>query len=210
MTVSSSIGHLVGPWQVEQAVISHLRTWLDTYLNETERQVGLRPRASKRPDSTWIYGSTDFESYQEDCTPAVIVVCQPAASPPELFGSDGYEQWFETQVGCVITTRQDEDETRMWASIYATAVMGALIQHGAVGGISTRTVLTQAPHVTYLDPDKRNEATGVCVVNISVEPIVDEKLGPDAPDPTSDPPPTQADRPEVTTTTVTVVGESLS
>jgi len=210
MTVSPIFGSLVGPWQVEQAVIAHLQKWLDTYMNETERQLGIRPRATKRPDKDWIYGGTDFESYQQDATPAVIVVCQPADSPPNLLGSEGYVQWFEAQVGCVIVNRQNEDETRKEASLYATAVMGALIQQGAVGGISSRTELVRAPRVDYPDPDERLLAVGVTVVNLSVDPIVDERLGASAPDPHTNPPPDPGTRPEVTTTSVTVVGESLS
>jgi len=209
MTVNSNFGALVGPWQVEQAVITHLQTWLDTYLNEQERQLGLTPRASHRPDPTWIYGATDFESYREDSTPAVIVVCNPADTGPELIASDAYEQWFSVRVGSVIVNRQDEDTTRMMASLYATAVMGALIQQGSVQGISNRTVLTQSPTVDYPDPDERLLAIGITGVNISAA-IGDEKLGPIETDPTSDPPTAPADPPEVSTVTVTVQGEPLS
>jgi hypothetical protein len=72
--VSGTVGPLVAPWNVEQAALTTLRDHLFIYLAEVERKNGLEIGAIPRPPSdASFYGGIDFDSFQQDLTPSVIV-----------------------------------------------------------------------------------------------------------------------------------------
>jgi hypothetical protein len=202
-------GPLIGTWDVEQAVIKTLDEWIDSYLTAVERDHEIRPRTLARPSQVdGIYGGIDFESWEEDLLPALIVVVNLAPNGDELLASAGYGQWYEVQIGAVVIG-DDEHQARELGSHYIAAAAGVLVQQGSLGGFAGRTELVVAPHVEFPNLEERRLANGVCAVNVFVEPIVDEKLGPVSPDPLTNPPPDPGNRPQVEHVGVTVIGEAL-
>lgn len=182
----SIFGTFVSQWDVEQAVVTTLKTWIRTYLAETERQAGLKLNTLQRPPTPEsIYGDVDFTAWQQDQMPAVIVVCNPTGSA-ENRPSVGYGQTYEVQVGAGVIS-QDVDEARMHASYYGTAISGAILQNGALGGIASRTTMDTAPTLSLPDPDLRITALCITVFHVYVQPIVNDGAGPDVPDPPDSP-----------------------
>lgn len=210
---SNIFGPMVGPWDVQQAVVATISTWLDTYLNQLERLHELELRFLPRPPTPdSIYGGVDHGSWEADFCPSVIVKVQPIGAPEDA-ASAGYGQAYEVEVGTVVIG-DNEDDARMIASHHATATAALLVQQGGLGGIATRTRLTTSPHVEVLDPDRMNIAHGMCTVNVFVQPILDEKTGPLTPDPAptpNEPPPGDpGDWPQVVNTDITVEAEPLT
>lgn len=182
----SIFGTFVSQWDVEQAVIATLRTWIRTYLAEVERQAGLDLNTLQRPPTPEsIYGDVDFTAWQQDQMPAIIVICNPSGAP-EGRASAGYEQVYEVQVGAGVI-REEVDEARMHASYYGTAISGVILQHGSLGGIAQRTIMVSAPTVSLPVADVRVDALCVTVFHVFIDGIVTDAAGPDVPTPPDSP-----------------------
>jgi hypothetical protein len=177
---------LVGQPTVELATIGVLRAWLPIYLAEVERQHSLTAQTLTRPPVPESYvGGLDFLGWQEDRCPTVIVVANPVGEP-ERTASAGYSQAFEVQVSAVVIG-DSEDEARALAGHYGTAIQGAIVQQGSLGGLAQRTVMTAAPRVEFQDPDQRRLAVAAATFHTFVDPIVSEDAGPDTTTPPDSP-----------------------
>lgn len=179
--MTSIFGPLIAPWNVEQAVLSTVHTWIGTYLAELERQNNLKVGDLPRPAS--FNGGLDFLSFQQDETPAVITTCEPFGEP-ELIGSGEYNQWYAIELGCVLITGSEHD-AREAAGLYAAALAGIGVQpHSCTwGGIAGRTRLVGAPVVKFVDPDIRTVVLGSVSFHSFIQAVVSEAAGPDAPTP---------------------------
>lgn len=207
----SSIGQIVSRGQVEQAVVTTLQVWLETYLAEVERQNAIQVGSTLRPPSTDadIYGSLDVFLFEDQNTPALIVTVQPfgdAESP----GNGVWDQWFDVQVRAVVAiadaSAQGEAHVRAIADLYGAAVMAAVMQdRGTVAGtlatVAQRTRMVSTPTTEFVDEELRNVQMAVCRFRSLVQSVVDEMQAPAAPVPdTSTPPPW----PTVTSTDLTL------
>lgn len=187
MTVTSNqFGPLIGPWDVEQAVIAAIQAWLDTFLNEIERDHGITPRTLPRPPApASVYGGPDWLNVTQENIPAVIVKVLPSG-PPEKSASSGYGQWYEVEVGSHIVdgdaTVLEEHQVRMWAGFYATAVAALLIKE-PIADFVIDVDLTASPSVELPEAEIRRYARGLCTVRIMVKPTLQEGPGPLEPDP---------------------------
>lgn len=210
--MSSIFGAIVSPWTVEQAVLATVRTWIENYLAEIERQAELTVGELPRPES--FTGGMDFLSYQQDQTPAIIAICQPFGGP-ELTGSGDYNQTFEIHLGCVVIA-PSEDASREAAMHYAAALAALGVQQPSWGGISDRTRMTAAPTVEFVDPEVRQAIVGHVTFQSFVQQVVSESAGPDVPIPTQSPhyggtpDAPWTGWPTVSTTSVTVSGQALT
>jgi hypothetical protein len=205
-------GPLIGLPDVETAILDTLRAWLPTYLSELERQKGLQPRSLGRPPAADSYhGGDDFDSWEEDSTPEVIVVCEPTGEAERT--AAGVFQWYEVQVGCVLIA-DDEDIARNQAGHWGTASM-LLAQQGSLGGFAQETVIVGSPKVEFPNPDERRLARAVATFHVWVGPIIDPNAGPIGPNPPGspgyggDPEAPFGDAPTVESSDVTVVAEPL-
>lgn len=214
MTYSSIFGPLRGHPQVEDSVLSTLRLWLPTYLWEAERANGLRKGTLPHPPTPKSYrGGLDFFDWEQDECPTVIAVVNPMGEP-ERTASIGYSQWFEIQVGAVVID-DNPDIARAIAGYYGSAVTGAILQNGDLGGMASRTVMTAAPKLEFQDPDERIDLQVAATFESLVAPIVTDQGGPAVPTPpdspqyggTPDAP--YSNWPEVQTATATVTAEPI-
>jgi hypothetical protein len=203
--VTGSVGPLVAPWNVEQAAIVTLRDRLFTYLAEVERQndleIGTLPRP---PADESFYGGIDFDSFQQDELPAVIVSANPTGDPVR---EEGYLQRYDVRVAAVVLGA-DEDVARMHAGLYAAACAGIIVHHGSLGGLAENSHMTAAPAVEFPDPDERRLVRGTCGFSTWVMPILAEDGDPGLIDPPDKPLP---DLPVVTEAGIalSVVSEDL-
>lgn len=206
MGTTSIIGRLLAPWNVEQTVLGTLTAWLDLYLHDLERQNDLAAGTIPRPPAPEsLIGGTDFESWQEDLLPMLIVVVNPAGNP-EINRPDGYSQAYQVDIAAVLTAA-DERTARMYAGLYAAAAMGVIIQpHGPLDELANHTTLTGAPSVALPDPEIRRLARGQCSFSIIVDGIANDDDGPIDPLPQQDPSIPPRDAPQVTEVDITITG----
>ena len=213
---AGTFGPLVGLENVKQAIITLLSqppTGGDTplvvyYLAEIERQHGLAARTLTQPPSPdSYYGGIDHLSWDESLLPSIIVITQPTGSP-ERYGDGTYGQWFESQVAAVVQGN-DEDDAQMIAAHYGSALTGALLENGDLGGIADKTELAEAAKLEFLeDPATRVFARAVVTVRSFVEPIAGDL---DSPTNWPTDPYTPSSQPPVAETTdFVVVGEPLT
>ena len=94
-----------------------------------------------------------------------------------------------------------------------TAVMAAIVQHGSLGGLATRTKMTSAPSVSFIDPDKRRLARSLTTFHVFVDGLADDSAGtstptaPDSPQYPGNPDDPFGDWPTVVNPSVTLVAE---
>jgi hypothetical protein len=171
------IGRLVSAADVRAATLAVLQTWLPLYLGVVERDRGWPTGTITRPPTPESYrGSIDFEPWQQDESPTLLVVAEPIG-PPERSASAGYAQDFQVQVGAVVIVEADPDTALALASLYGTAVMGALAQQGALGGIGEVTRLANSPLDEWDDPDIRDRVRNVTTFHVYVASTVSDQLG---------------------------------
>lgn len=188
-SVSQVVGVLAGAETVKQATITLLSTpptgapapLIVYYLAEVERQAGLRPGTLPTPPAPEsFYSGADFESWAQDLLPSIIVVADPIEDP-ERFGDGTIGQWFEMQIAAVVQG-DDENVAQMIAAHYGTAIMGAVMQSGDLGGVANGTELTAAPKVELLEQNmSRRFARSVLTVRTYLDQIVATLIGPAGP-----------------------------
>jgi hypothetical protein len=187
------IGPLISPWDVEQAVIGTLRTWLPDYLAYIEEIHGFQNKSLERPPAPESYhgGTKEAISWDADGLPEIIVTVEPTGSP-ELTASIGYIQDYEVEVWCIVQGDDGaqqllpEDSARMQASYYGAAAM-LLTQQGSLEGFAERTELTGSPRVECPDPEKRRQQAAITTFLVSVGPIIQPTAGPFGPNPQESP-----------------------
>lgn len=179
-------GPLIGVENVRLAIVDLLRTppsggdapLLVYYLAEVERQNGLKAQTLPAPPNTdSYYAGADFESWDEGSLPSIIVMSEPTGTA-ERHERGTYGQWFESQIAAVIRG-DDEDQAQTFAAHYGTAIEGAILQRGSLGGIATKTNLVSSADVELLtDPASRVFARSVVKVQSYIQPLVVEYDGP--------------------------------
>jgi hypothetical protein len=206
--VSDIFGPMVGPYDVESAVLTTLSSWLPAYLASQEQKRGLQHKFLDRPPAPESYkGGLDWESVQQDDLPAIIVNANPTGEPER--NASSVIQNFQVEVGCVVLSQEgDEPEAsaRMRAGLMATATM--LLEHQApeLEGLE-EMVFVGAPRVEFFDPERREIAVGITTWNAFVQilepnagPVTLKEVEPEGPYP---------ENPLATSDRVTVVGEPV-
>lgn len=195
MTYSSTFGPVIGREVVEQQVLALLQTppagssypLVVYYLAEYERRRGLQPQTLPIPPGTDSYrGGLDWDQFEEEWAPQITVLVQPTGSAERYNDESGegiYGQWYEIQVGALVT-EQDEDGARLLADRYAAALMLCLLQNGDLGTrvdyagntvpFATRTVLESAPRTDFLNDRLRRLVRSVVTIHSFVEQVVQE------------------------------------
>lgn len=203
-------GPVIGPWNVEVAVLETLKTWLPACLYDLEIKNGLQQKALGRPPSVSAYrGGLDWLSVKEEWLPAVIAVANPVGEPERL--PETIIQAFEVEVGCVVFSEEGTDPegaARMRAGFFAAASMAAIVPRGALEGFAAQeSVLVGAPRVEFFDDEQRKVAVGITTWHVYAEildpnagPVTIKEVNPEGPYPSD---------PEAKTHHTTVVGEPI-
>lgn len=211
MTLTDAIfGPLLGTPTVESAVLNTLEAWLPAMLRVVERRHTLSAGLLRDPPGRNSYvGGIDFDSWQEDLCPMIIAVCKPLGAADR--SPAGYGQAFSVEVGAVVFT-ETENESRVMAGHYGTAIMAAIAQRGDLGGIAAHTRLASAPIVEFIDPEARRLVLVRTPFESYIPGLVDELAGPKTPLPADSPQyggtpgAPWSDAPAHTSTKVTVTG----
>ena len=210
---NSRIGALIGPNDVEDAILATLRTWLPLYLYEIEQdneldEQSLRSSGAGAGNAASYRGGIDFELWQEDELPVVIAVVKPIGRP-ERSASAGIGQAYDVQVAVIYADTESEHISRRQAAYYGVAIQGAILQQGGLGDTLAELVETRlenAPATSFRDPDERRLVECTTGFRVFVQPIVDDQLGLYVAPP---PAPPFGDWPTVETTSVTITAEPI-
>lgn len=180
----SVFGQLVSRASIVQAILTLLTEppaqgagpLLLYYLADVERQLGLTPRTLPVPPGPSSYRSeVDFETFQAEWLPLIGVDAQPTGRVERHEGGE-YGQWYQVQAAAIVAD-DDEDQARTYADAYAIAIAAAIVQNGSLGGIATRTLLTTAPMVEYVNPDVRQVSRATVQLQTYVQPVLVEYAG---------------------------------
>ena len=207
-------GTLVSRSAIDQAILTLLSQpptggsapLIVYYLAEIERQLDLVAQTLPVPPGPSSYRSeVDFDTFQAEWLPLIGVDSQPTGQAERHEGGE-YGQWYEVRVAAIVAD-DDEDRARMFADAYGIATAAAILQNGSLGGVASRTVLTRAPDVEYVNPDVRQVSRATVTLQTYVQPVVVDGAGAAKPvawpaSPYSVP----AGWPDVATVTVTVDG----
>jgi hypothetical protein len=156
------------------------------YLAEIERQVGLIQQTLEPP---LVYrGGTDFEVYQGDQSPTVVVVVKPTGAP-ERFEAGSYGQRFEIQAG-VILQGSDQDDGRLRARYYGLAMAAVIAQNADLGPnpydsslkLASETHMTAFPVAEFAADENTSRQIMRSVVSFEtlVMPVVVSWAGPES------------------------------
>lgn len=212
--MSDIFGPLLSTWDVDQAVLATLRKWWDEYIAAVERQKGVPVKTIPRPpgDESFRRG-LDFEYYEEDGLPAVIVNSKPSGEP-EVHPSTGYTQRYEVKIGCICEA--EDEQTAQKRAAFNGAASQLLVQQSELGGFAERTRMIAAPELDMPDDEDRWLCRAITGFYVWVAPVVIAEAGP------LEPPETQGDDgeehqpespypewPEAVKTHVTVTAEPI-
>lgn len=198
-------GPLVGTYDIELAFLTTLQGWLSPYLSKVELDRGILLGSLPRPPGPEsYYGSVDDLAFQQDELPALICNVVPTDAP-EHSASFGYGQVYEVTCYAVVV-QGSEDEARQLSSYYGTAMIGAILQQGSLGGYSFSTRMTSSPRESFPDPENRTLAVSEVGFTVWQETIVNDTISTFLSQPTEPP---WGSWPLVQTENLTVIGEPL-
>jgi hypothetical protein len=127
--MSSIFGPLFSAHQIEESVVSNLRTWIPTYLAEAARQHGVK----LAPVRSWGLAS-EFDRWPEQGYPALVVAADGIGkgSSPEKYGGGNYRAGWACGV-TVAVRAATLPEARKYGQIYAAVIRGVMLQRRSLG-----------------------------------------------------------------------------
>lgn len=115
--------------EVEEAVVSICRKWLNTYLAEVERQRGLTEGYYERPVHASFIAHSDFDKWPEEMLPVVTVAALAIEDDPQRTGRGIHRGRYG--VGIVNTCSSLERQpTREYAARMGAAIRALMLQRG--------------------------------------------------------------------------------
>lgn len=207
MSAANQYGKLIGPQDVEKAIVASLNLWIDGALGEAERLYGYPPNAIQRP--LGIIRRSEWAKWPEDQVPVIVVINAGLSGQPIRRAQGTYDAVWRVGVSPIVSD-QNTDDTRDLAEAYTVAVRLALLQHkklispaypDGLPGAFTLWVDEQYHDVPELAV--RSLDSGRVVIDVGVEGVITEMGGPRTPPtvPATDPGPwpTVTQQPTVTT-----------
>ena len=186
---TSIYGTIVGRDGLENQILRTLRVWMVPYVADVERQQGLPPKSTPIPPTPESFtGGVDFETWEQDLSPQIITVVNPYGEV-ERFDGGAYGSWFEVQVAAGVYA-QSQDDARILAGIYGTALQALLTEQGDFGlrattdgwrGYAERTRMIEAARVEWMNPDTRAQILTIVSVHTYLSGIADDFAGPAIP-----------------------------
>lgn len=138
MTVISEIyGPLVTGYDVEQAVISHIRKWMPTYLlvaaEHAERELFSLPLIR-----SFTTTPREPERWSEDQLPAILCVSPGLVGEPAESGDGDVRATWAIGLAVIVSTSEQETSGEI-ARLYGAAIRLILIQKPSLGGFADGT-----------------------------------------------------------------------
>jgi hypothetical protein len=173
-------GQIISTENVEDAYVSLIELWIDTYLSEVERQNDLTVPTLARPAS--YQADFDPDNWVLAQLPGVVVVCPGTDGDLERQGNQQYGGWFRVGVA-VIVSEQTEPMARTSAQRYQAAINALVTQHPDLQGFAQQTVLVSFDVELQAPQETRYVALATTTFKTWVDGIVTASSGPLLPDP---------------------------
>jgi hypothetical protein len=119
-------GNLISFYDVERALLDHLKDWFPDYIAARERLNGIVPDSIARPRSHIIRQTFDALP-GEEFTPMIVVVSNGTASAPHRFGDDIWSADLGMGISGVCHAAS-ADDARALAGHYQAALLGLFLQ----------------------------------------------------------------------------------
>lgn len=165
---------------LEDAVISHLRDWMPTYLAEVERQyqMGQGSLPPIRSAST----NNEFSKWPEEQLPALIVISPGSAGADSIkMEGDGTYRVAWVVGLAVIVSAKDKSSTLTLAKRYGAAIAGAILQHPSLSGYAEGVQWEDVRYNDLPEDSERTLASVQMVFRIEVRNVLTAGLGPREP-----------------------------
>lgn len=184
MSALAEFGPLVVATDVDAAVISVVRKWINTYLSQAELERGLGDQFLKRPRPASIINALTVVEFMDNAMPAIVVnTTNTTSTPIVMAGGDTTAFWRAT-----ITSRvrgKSQPETKQLAALYEGSVRRLMVQraqkeHGVITDCRWDTTqVAAAPDSTGAG---RWLADGIATFTLGVDVAMNGVVGPTAPD----------------------------
>lgn len=185
MPASTQFGDFFSASQLEEAVITTLELWMNTYLREAERQFGLAANSIKNPVK--YSNRRQFTAIKGEALPRVVVISPGLMGAPQKNGQS-YSAVWRVGVG-VACAAQDEVTANMLAKTYGLAARSIVLQKRGLGtdgenppyirGISW---LDESYDDLPIDHQTLLYKSAAVWFGIEVDGVVTNITGPDVPD----------------------------
>lgn len=130
----TTAGIVITGADVEDAVLTHLKTWFQTYLYAIEEAQSLSYDSLPVPRG-W-FAVNEFDKFPDDQLPTVLVVSPGLYDEPREEGRGRIRARWTIGVG-VVVAGPDRDTTRRLSRWYIAAARLAMVQQQSLGGFST-------------------------------------------------------------------------
>lgn len=185
-TVYSSIGPLLTRGQVEKSMLSHVQTWLITYLAEVERQNSLAPHTIATPKSWEVVN--EYTRYPEEQMPFIAVISPGIAPTKPMRDGDGQiTAWWQLGVGAIVATRSERSAKDL-AGYYGAALRGLVLQMPMLGGWASGVEWTEEKYDDFPRVTERTMAAVRLGFTVEVESVLNVFNAPRLADGTLTPP----------------------
>lgn len=195
--MTAIFGEFITDWQLEQAVISHLRAWMPDYIPEAQRKANAalaafdRGPLSENLPQPRSYSVTPREPdrWKEEQLPAILIVSSGLKDPPRQDGGDVYRGTFLLGIASICSAGTEE-MSKLFAGLYFAAAAQILLDKPSLGGFAQGITFEGAPQFDWLTGDRdRTLASRYCVFGVDVGRIFEITGGPSEhlADPTEDP-----------------------
>lgn len=184
MANDSIFGNIVPGVLLENAVMEIIHSWMPTYLQELERQLGWE--RGRIPSPRYYTTRNEFDSFPEDKMPMCVVVSPGLADPPTREGDGTYSADWAIGVGFAAQAK-DADSSHAMATIYAAAGRALLLQHTSLGGVAHGIEWIDESYDDLVTEENRTIRAAYNIYRVSIWDVVKKGAGPVAPTTPPDP-----------------------
>ena len=123
--IGTKFGRMVSASQIEANAIIVLKKWFPTYLNEQERQLGMRLNTFPNPTNYTVRNS--FDTLEGEPLPKVVAISPGMIGTPLKYGRGQYRGLWSLDIGVAISAKDEETSNRA-TKAFGSAVRGIIVQ----------------------------------------------------------------------------------
>jgi hypothetical protein len=167
---------IVPGWVVEEAVVSTLRLWFNTYLTEVERQWSIeKPLA--RPNSYNVVPENN--RYVEEQLPAILVISPGLDGTPRMDGAGSYIAPFRITIAVIVAA---PDKKTVERNTKTAAIRAMMLQKRGFNGLCEGIRWDGEDYTPTGTENRRSYGAATVDFVLDIADVVNKKAGPAAPD----------------------------
>lgn len=164
-------GAFIASWQLEQAVIAHLRAWMPDYLPYVYRQAKEildKPALPAFPlPKSYTVVPREPDKWKEDQLPAILVVSPGLTDRPTQDGADNYRATFDLGIAAIVSTGSEET-SKLFADLYFAAASMICLDKPSLGSFAEGTTMESAENDWLTGERNRTLASTFGNFNVAV------------------------------------------